>query len=65
MITLSPEKVDNGLSNKTLGISLNQADADSITMFAFAYDMNRSFVLRELLRIGVDAFNAKYANATI
>jgi hypothetical protein len=59
-ITLSPENVDNGLCNKVVGIQLNSADVDSINAFAYKHALSKAFVCRELMRLGVDAFNLKY-----
>jgi len=59
-ITISPENVANGLCNKVIGIQLNSADVDSINAFAHKHCLSKAFVCRELMRLGVDAFNLKY-----
>ena len=59
-INLSPENVDNGLCNKVIGIQLNSADVDSINAFAHKHGLSKAFVCRELMRLGVEAFNLKY-----
>jgi hypothetical protein len=59
-INLSPENVDNGKSSSRVGVSMNVADSDLISKFAFVHGMNKSFVCRELMRLGVEAFNLKY-----
>ena len=61
-ITISPENVDNGLCNKVVGVQMNAADVDSINAFAHKHALSKAFVCRELMRLGVEAFNAKYSN---
>jgi hypothetical protein len=59
-INLSPENVANGLCNKVVGVQMNAADVDSINAFAYKHGLSKAFVCRELMRLGVEAFNLKY-----
>ena len=61
-ITISPENIDNGLCNKVVGVQMNSADVDAINDFAYLHCLSKAFVCRELMRLGVDGFNAKYSN---